>query len=169
MARRTALKLNLGCGHLPLDDYINIDLRALPGVDVVADAEHLPFDPGEVHEIRSSHMLEHFPQEQLRRVLLPHYFQLLKPGGKLVSVVPDAEAMIREYSNGSYPYGDLREVLYGSQDYDGDFHFNMFTPTALAELLSEAGFRDIDVLERARRNGRCFEFEITATKADTLQ
>ncbi|MDM0033289.1 hypothetical protein QTI33_14235 [Variovorax sp. J22P271] len=166
-AKISGPKINIGCGHVIVDGYLNIDLRELPGVDIVAEADELPFENEEIQEIqeiRSSHMLEHFPQEQLRRSLLPYYFNLLKAGGKLVSIVPDAEAMIREYSNGSFPYEDLREVTFGGQDYDGDFHFNMFTPASLSALMKEAGFEKTEVIAQARRNGRCFEFEISATK-----
>jgi predicted SAM-dependent methyltransferase len=163
-ARQGQLKLNLGCGHLPLADYINVDRRPLPGVDVVAEADALPFGADEVDEISSAHLLEHFPQEHLRRRLLPHFFALLKPGGRLHAVVPDAEAMMAAYAAGGYPYADLREVMFGAQDYDGDYHFNMFTPASLTALLEEAGFTDVALLHAGRRNGRCFEFEISAGK-----
>ncbi|EMH2963225.1 hypothetical protein V6G44_003667 [Burkholderia multivorans] len=163
-ARRDGIRLNLGCGHLPLDNYLNVDRRALPGVDIVSEVDRLPFEKGELTEIFSAHLLEHFPEEQLRRELLPYFFGLLRTGGELKAIVPDAEAMIREYTKGVYPYEDLREVLYGGQDYDGDFHFNMFTPDSLVKLLTEAGFETPTILERGRKNGRCYEFEITAKK-----
>jgi predicted SAM-dependent methyltransferase len=163
-ARRDGIRLNLGCGHVPLDGYLNVDRRALPGVDVVSEVDGLPFGKGELTEIFSAHLLEHFPEEQLRRELLPYFFGLLAVGGELKAIVPDAEAMIREYTNGTYPYEDLREVLYGGQDYDGDFHFNMFTPESMVKLLTEAGFETPTILERGRKNGRCYEFEITARK-----
>jgi len=163
-ARRDVLRLNLGCGHIALDGYINVDRRALPGVDIVAEVDALPLGPGEASEIFSSHLLEHFPEEQLRRQLLPYYNSLLKTGGVFRAVVPDAEAMIANYAEGNYPYEDMREVLYGSQDYDGDFHFNMFTPASLSQLLVEAGFEAPEVVESGRKNGRCYEFEIIAKK-----
>jgi predicted SAM-dependent methyltransferase len=163
-ARCERLQLNLGCGHIPLEGYLNVDRRALPGVDIVSEVGDLPFQQGEVDEIFSAHLLEHFPQEQLRRELLPYFFDLLKEGGAFRAVVPDAEAMIREYSNGRYPYDDMREVMYGAQDYDGDFHFNMFTPQALSTLLLEAGFKNPVLIESGRKNGRCYEFEIQVTK-----
>jgi predicted SAM-dependent methyltransferase len=163
-ARLRGVKLNLGCGHLPREGYLNVDRRPMPGVDLVAEAEALPFRAGEVREISSAHLLEHFPQEQLRRQLLPYFYTLLEDGGRLHAVVPDAEAMVGAYAGGDYPYDDLREVLYGAQDYDGDFHFNMFTPASLTALLEQAGFVEVAVLESARRNGRCYEFEISATK-----
>ena len=43
-ARNGLLRLNLGCGHIPLEGYVNIDRRPLPGVDVVSEAEDLPFE-----------------------------------------------------------------------------------------------------------------------------
>ena len=45
---------------------------------------------------------------------------------------------------------------------EGDFHFNLFTPASLADMLSAAKFKNIEVVEKARRNGNCFEFEIGA-------
>ncbi|MCM0640331.1 class I SAM-dependent methyltransferase [Cellulomonas wangsupingiae] len=163
--RAGPMRVNLGCGHVPLDGYVNVDNRDLPGVDVVADVRHLPFEDGTVDEFFSSHFLEHFPQEQLRRVVLPYLRDKLAPGGRMRAVVPDIDAMMREYVAGRYPYGDLREVVYGGQDYDGDFHFNMFTPESLSALLAELGFVDIDVPTRGRVNGRSLEFEIGATRA----
>ncbi|AXA84717.1 hypothetical protein DCD74_08465 [Lysobacter oculi] len=157
------VRLNLGCGHLPLPGYINVDLRHLPGVDVVAEVNDLPFSEGEVSAIHSAHMLEHFPEEQLKRKLIPYWRSLLKPGGRFSAVVPDAEAMIHAYVAGDYSYEHLREVTFGGQDYAGDFHFNMFTPDSLHALLVEMGFSDIRIVEKGRKNGQCFEFEIEAT------
>ena len=62
-------------------DYVNIDMRELPGVDVVAPIDQLPFDDGTVAEIHSAHVLEHFPQEDLQRRLLPYWRDKLRPGG----------------------------------------------------------------------------------------
>jgi hypothetical protein len=163
-ARKSGIRLNLGCGHIAVDGYLNVDSRELPGVDIVSDVGSLAFEAGEVEEIFSAHLLEHFPQEHLRRVLLPYWFGLLRPGGTFRAVVPDAEAMIREYSNGTYGYEDIREVTFGAQDYDGDFHFNMFTPSSLCALLEEAGFASPTVIAAGRRNGRCYEFEVVTTK-----
>lgn len=161
-ARQSGLRLNLGCGHLPLEGYLNIDRRELPHVDIVAEITALPFQPGEVAEIFSAHVLEHFPQEQLRREVLPYLKSLLRPGGSFRAVVPDAQAMIREHSGGRYPFELLREVVFGGQDYEGDFHYNMFTPEHLTGLLHEAGFGSVEVPISGRRNGNCYEFEIRA-------
>ena len=158
-----ALRLNVGCGHVTLPDYVNVDQRELPGVDVVAEAGNMPFAAGSVAELYSAHFLEHFPEERLRRQILPYFRSLLKRGGTLRAVVPDAETMIREYAAGSYSYAQLREVTFGGQDYEGDFHYNMFTPESLAALLREAGFSKVEVTVKGRRNGACYEFEVVAS------
>jgi len=162
--RNSGLRVNLGCGHIPLDGYVNVDMRALPGVDIVAEAGNLPCEPGTLREIRSAHLLEHFPQEELRRRLLPYWFSLLAPGGTFIAVVPDGEAMVSHLAAGDYPFEQFREVLFGAQEYSGDFHFILFEPRSIQSLLEEAGFTDIAVPVRARRNGACYELEISARK-----
>lgn len=157
------LRLNIGAGHLPRQGFVNVDVRELPGIDVVADVMDLPFGPGEVHEIRSEHLLEHFPEERLRRELLPYWRGLLGPGGRLTAVVPDTTTMLSSHAAGEMSFEDLRQVLFGGQEYDGDFHFTAFTQESLAALLREAGFTEVKTLEAGRRNGLCFEMEVLAT------
>ena len=158
------LRLNLGCGHVPLPGYLNTDMRALPGVDVVAEAAGLPFEPGSVAEIHSAHLPEHFPVEHLRRVVLPHWRMLLRQGGELRAIVPDAEAMLADFAAGAMSFDDLREVTYGLQEYDGDFHFNMFSREGLATLLRETGFVDVGFTFQGRKNGKCRDMEIRGVR-----
>jgi predicted SAM-dependent methyltransferase len=160
-----ALRLNLGCGHIVMPDYVNVDMRELPGVDVVAEAGDLPFERGGVDEIFSAHLLEHFPQEAMRRRLLPYWRDMLRPGGTFRAVTPDAAAMLAGAGAGTYDFEEFREVVFGAQDYAGDYHYNLFTPDSLRGLLEEAGFADITVPVVGRRNGKCFEFEISARRA----
>jgi predicted SAM-dependent methyltransferase len=162
--RKTGIRLNLGCGHVPLEGFLNIDRRRLPGVDIVAEVDSLPFDNGDVAEIFSAHLIEHFPQEQLRRVLLVYWLNLLVPGGRFRAVAPDAQGMMTAYFSGAFQFEQLREVTFGGQDYDGDFHFNMMTTSSITALLKEAGYVDIVVEAENRANGNCKEFEISAMR-----
>ncbi len=157
-------RLNLGAGHLPIDGYVNVDMRELPGIDVVAAVDDLPFEPGSVAEIFSSHTIEHFPHEQLRRRLLPYWRGLLQPKGVFRAVVPDVDAMTRAYVDGELSFDTLRSVVYGGQEYEGDFHFTGFTGDSLAQLLTAAGFEDPQVVAAGRPNGDCLELEIRATR-----
>jgi hypothetical protein len=163
-ARASGLRVNIGCGHLPLDGYVNADMRELPGVDVLATADSMPFGEGELEELFSSHMVEHFPQEQLERKLLPYWISLLAPGGELRMVVPDAGAMAEGFAAGEIPWDDLRRVLYGDQEYEGDFHFNMYSTETLAALLSGAGLVDVEVEAAGRRNGLALEMQLVGHK-----
>ena len=80
------LRLNVGCGRTLLPDWINLDVRPLPGVDLVADldgrgsagpaAAPLPLPDGSVEEFLLSHVLEHIREplpmmEELWRVAAP--------------------------------------------------------------------------------------------------
>jgi predicted SAM-dependent methyltransferase len=160
----SGIRLNLGCGHVPLPGYLNVDRRALPGVDVVAEVDQLPFAKGEVAEICSAHLLEHFPLEQLRRELLPYWVSLLRADGVFRAIVPDGANMARAFASNEYPFENLRQVTFGGQDYDGDFHYNMFSVDSLGQLLRDAGFTRIEVVAENRENGGCKEFEIVAAR-----
>jgi hypothetical protein len=161
------LRVNLGAGHLPVEGYVNVDMRELPGIDVVATVDGLPFEPGSLTEVFSAHTLEHFPLEELRRKLLPYWFELLRPAGTFRAVVPDLEAMIAAYEKGATSFETLRSVAYGGQEYEGDFHFTGFSPTSLVELLTEAGFENAEVIAHARPNGDCLECEVSARRPVT--
>lgn len=157
-------RLNLGSGHIPKDGYINVDFRGLPGVDVVGDVTALDFQPGSIDTIFASHLIEHFPVKALHDVVLPHWRDLLRPGGEIVLIAPDGAAMLDAYKDGVFNFDELREVLYGGQEYEGDFHFNMLSPSSAEALLAELGFTSIRVDAAGRRNGNCLEFQIYAQK-----
>jgi predicted SAM-dependent methyltransferase len=163
-ARAEGLRVNLGCGHLPLDGYINVDLREMPGVDVLAPVDQLPFNEGEIDELYSAHLVEHFPQEQFVRDVLPYWVSLIRPGGSFRAVLPDAGAMLSGFADGSVRYEDLREVLFGGQEYEGDFHFNMYTTESLSGILSDAGLLEVKVEAEGRPNGACLEMQLSARR-----
>ena len=68
-------------------------------------------------------------------------------------MVPDTDGMIDAYKSGEYPFDRFREVTYGSQEYDGDFHFNAFTVDSLSAALTAAGFVDIQRSQAIGRTG----------------
>jgi predicted SAM-dependent methyltransferase len=156
--------VNLGAGHVPLDGFVNVDFREMPGIDVVAPVDDLPFEPDSLAGIHSAHVLEHFPEAELRIRLLPYWFGLIRPGGRFTCVVPDGGAMLSAHAAGEVSFADLREVLYGGQEYEGDFHQTLFTTETLSELLNGAGFVDVEVVAAGRQNGICLEFELSASK-----
>lgn len=72
------MKLNLGCGHLVLNGYVNLDKVQLPGIDVVHDLaiRPWPFKDSEFDEIILTHVLEHLDStvktmDELWRICVP--------------------------------------------------------------------------------------------------
>lgn len=144
------LRLNLGAGERPLAGYVNVDACSLPGIDLVADARALPLPPASVAEIRSSHLVDAFSEDELRHVVLPHWRALLEPGGAVVLVVPDADAM--------------RQADADDCDADGCAH----RPELLEEAVADAGFADAEWRARGRRNGATLEMELVAHAPDAV-
>jgi hypothetical protein len=89
---------------------------------------------------------------------------LLRPGGEITAVVPDADTMLAEHAAGRFTFDELRQVTFGDQEYEGDFHFTMFSHESIVAVLREAGFDDVDVVADARRNGVCYEMEVRGVK-----
>jgi hypothetical protein len=159
------LRLNVGCGNLTFPDHVNVDGRPLEGVDIVADVRNVPVEPGSVDEIYNAHVVEHFPVQELERVVLPHWVSLLRSGGVVRTVAPDAPAMIDAYGRGEMTFEELRVVTYGEQEYDGDFHFAMYSPDSLAAVMKAAGLTDVQVVATGRPNGLSLEMELTGVRA----
>jgi predicted SAM-dependent methyltransferase len=157
-------KVNIGCGHIQPDGYINIDAREIPGVDIISSASKLPIDDDFLNEIYCSHLIEHFTELEFTRVVLPHWFNKIARQGILHITVPDAKSMMVAYIDGEMSFDDLRKVTYGAQDYEGDFHYTMFTVESLSELLVQSGFARVELVEDNRKNGLCREMELIAYK-----
>jgi SAM-dependent methyltransferase len=77
--------LYIGGAGREVHGCVNVDLLAIPGVDVAADAEHLPFPDGLFQRVECDAVLEHVRKpervmEEIRRVLMPGgYAHLVTP------------------------------------------------------------------------------------------
>ena len=167
--QRTALmgdsvRVNLGCGEKPLPEYINIDARELPEVDIIADVSDIPFAPESLQEITSAHLVEHFREHQLRTRILPYWKSLLQPGGFVRIICPNWAVMLHMLQKGEMTLPDFKLLTFGGQDYVGDDHFAMYTPETLSQILTECSFSRIEIVVESRMNGLCPEMEIVAYK-----
>lgn len=77
--------LYIGSAGTHADGFVNLDLFALPGVDVAANAEHLPFPDGIFERVECDAVLEH--AEHPSRIVA-EIERVLKPGGHAHIVVP---------------------------------------------------------------------------------
>ncbi|MFM2126338.1 MAG: hypothetical protein RL328_2789 [Acidobacteriota bacterium] len=74
-----ARNLYIGGAGRVVEGYVNLDLFALPGVDVAADAARLPFPDATFQRVECDAVLEHVEQpdavmREIERVLLPGGF-----------------------------------------------------------------------------------------------
>ena len=163
--------LDLGCGPNIHDDFVNVDYMWRPGIDLCWDIRKgLPFQDGTFDGIFSEHCLEHFPLETGLEILREAK-RLLKAGGRLRIVIPDAEIYLRVYvdrlngiSESKFPFeAKEQESTYYSalssvnriyyQDRESLFgHRCMYDFALLSKLLDSLGFHEIEKL--AFRQGR---------------
>lgn len=133
------LKLNLGCGTIKLEGYINIDVHQTKAADLVADVRKLSFAKDTVDEIIGYHIIEHMTlNDGLRAVL--HWYNLLKKGGKLILEWPDLQAICKNVGNGNI---DDIVHIYGLNRYAYDTHQWGYTDKTMKELLEKVGFNSV--------------------------
>jgi predicted SAM-dependent methyltransferase len=144
------LSLNIGCGDKILKNInnfpcINVDVRALEGVDVVCDVRELPFEDEIFDRILASDIIEHFPFSETKN-LLREWARVLKKGGHIKFRTPSLKWVAAYYAK----YGDAKFVshhIFGGQDYDTNFHYVIFDNKWLSTLCKSFGLTTIDYKE----------------------
>ena len=77
--------LYIGGAGRAVDGYVNLDLLAIPGVDVAADAEHLPFPAGIFTRVECDAVLEHVADAG---AVFREIVRVTAPGGYIHLVTP---------------------------------------------------------------------------------
>jgi len=103
--------LYIGGAGRSVPGYVNIDLFALPGVDVVADAEQLPFPSNRFQRVECDAVLEHVRDP--RRVMC-EIRRVLAPGGYVHLVTPFCHPFH------AYPNDFRRFTIDGLKELAGD-------------------------------------------------
>lgn len=81
-----SLMLNIGSGvHKPHPDIVNVDIFHYAGVDLVANAEELPFLTGSVDAVVCESLLEHVPRPEK---IVAEMYRVLVSGGVMYIVIP---------------------------------------------------------------------------------
>jgi len=136
------LKLNLGSGpkQLELKGYENIDLKN------GKSAYPLEYNSETVDEIRASHVLEHFPKNEVHLVLRD-WVDKLRPGGVLKIAVPNIDKILDDYKAGIKHDCPVDAYIFGGQTDENDFHKSCFNVQSLTKYLELCGLVDIQVWE----------------------
>lgn len=79
MNYKKPVKLDIGCGKHKIDGFIGIDIDKDSDADIIASALNLPFDNNSVDEIYSSHLVEHFYPEEVKK-FFSEIYRVLKNG-----------------------------------------------------------------------------------------
>jgi predicted SAM-dependent methyltransferase len=159
-SRGRDLKLNLGCGSVPLPGWLNID--AIAG-DIRMDLRWaLPFDSEAASFVYMAHVLEHLNYKNDALAVAKEIRRVLKPSGVARIVVPDIGAFFRAYAASdleffaeftrlwSRPKADsaLASFLHyaGAGAFPGvlDAHHFGYDFDTLRALLTEAGFMSVE-------------------------
>lgn len=142
------LTLNLGSGNRTYTEYpngyrcINVDERRnLKVLNAVLDlSKGLPFKDECCDYILASDIIEHFPFAKTKD-LLAEWKRVLKPKGVIEFRMPDLAKICKEYIRS----GNTQRtswLLYGGQDYSGNFHYVGFDRKRFSQICSECGLEE---------------------------
>ena len=111
--------LNIGCGEYFDSSWTNIDIISNSSMVISHNIlEGLPFLNYSLNVCYSSHVLEHLTQEQAKALLI-ECMRVLKSDGIIRLVVPDLEAIARNYLS------TLERALTGNVESQADYEWMM--------------------------------------------
>lgn len=155
-------RLHLGCGADIRAGWINLDSRALPGVDVLADLDAcrrkpLPFADDSIDEFFASHVLEHLGDPL---AFMQELHRIAKSGAKAEFRVPygssdDADqdpTHIRRYFQRSFYYFSQLGYTHFDYGYRGDWDTESIVLTVDAARHAGKGFEQLSEEVRTQRN-----------------
>jgi predicted SAM-dependent methyltransferase len=134
-AHRSELLVNIGAGGRGKIGWVNLD--GFPDTNITCrfDARKwLPFADGSVRSIFSEHFLEHLDYSEEVPGFLRECVRVLKPGGVMRIIVPDAEKYLRAYVHGGWDdLAAIRPLYDDRRDYHLRFRYN--TPMELINVV----------------------------------
>jgi predicted SAM-dependent methyltransferase len=142
------IKLDICGGEFPYGHgFLNVDVRPLPNVDIVADiTKGLNFADHTVDEIVSCGTLEHFYIPTVLKIL-KEMWRVLKYGGKLTVGVPNMNAILSAFQQGEMNFQLFNQYIYGSVQKDinpYNVHRSIWDAERMINAMTEAGFTNVE-------------------------
>jgi len=153
--------LELGGGDNPIIKRIqglksvNVDVRQIPGVDVVRNLEGDFSDIGEFDGLFANYLLEHLSWRKVTH-FLEQCYKVLKPDSYAFFVVPDTYAQMQKIleKKAEEISFDDSNFLYGGQDFSDNTHKWLISRPFLKTLLLQAGFSDVEFVTHPAPDAR---------------
>lgn len=151
-----AFKLNLGCGDVRRDYFVNIDKMHTGKEDMVHDlATGIPFPDESCDEVYTHHMLEYMTHDRAWFVIRESY-RVLKSGGTLMICCPDMEQVLSKLlvSNST----DVEETdrmmgaVFGQDDVFAMRRYG-YTQETLERMVIDAGFMVTSNIKQSQCGG----------------
>lgn len=164
-------KLEVGSGNSPTPGFMHSDVDArMPELDYVCSMEAIPVMDESFSEVRSVHSIEHVPIRKARAAL-KEWHRVLAPGGRLYIDTPNIERNAMLYLRGTWredfniltPEQQDECSIGGVPNRGLWLNFKVFSdddtrtawnlhrwnadPLLLRDMLMEAGFTDVDVVQ----------------------
>jgi predicted SAM-dependent methyltransferase len=136
------MKLHIGCGHVILPKWVNLDIQPSEGVQIIDDARILnKIENNSCDIIYACHILEHISRNEVQKVL-NKWFLKIKTGGKLRLAVPDFEKITQRYMD-TKNLGEVVGLIIGGHKDEWDKHGMVFDKNILTNMLLKSGFKYI--------------------------
>lgn len=142
LLRRKPLRLHVGSGDKRLEGWVNIDLKPLPGVDVVADVTRgLRFSDAEA--VFAEHFLEHLAVGDAL-AFLAEVHRVLAPGGWLRLSTPNLDWVWLTHYRLDAQAGDKPAMAVKlNRAFHGWGHRFVWNREMLVEALAGCGFEEV--------------------------
>ena len=135
LRKMPAISLNVGSGGRGLPGWINIDARpAHADIYVAFDIRRrLPLRDGQAERIFAEHVIEHLDFRDDVANVFREFHRVLRPGGVVRIIVPDAERFLRAYVSRSA--GEFAALGWDMTNLPGD----IFTPMHIVNHVFHQG------------------------------
>ena len=150
--RNFSKKLNLGCGNDKRKNFLNIDLNSSHKPDLISDVTNLEVLPDKYYSyILANDILEHIPRNKCLYAL-KEWNRVLQMEAISEVQVPNIIGLLELFNDPKHQniksQEELSRCLYGTQNYNGDYHYNGFTKITISHNLQQSGFHVKQLLIR---------------------